>query len=62
MSQAINEEQPRDHASPAVDHGIDPAASIKYWNSVPPTANGMLAALGGIHGTRELTCEGLSPS
>lgn len=47
MSQAISEEQTRDNASPAVDDGIDPAASIKYWNSVPATANGMLAALGG---------------
>lgn len=47
MSQAISEEQTRDNASPAVDDGIGPAASIKYWNSVPATANGMLAALGG---------------
>lgn len=44
---SIGEEQSRKNAAPsAVDDSIDPAASIKYWNSVPATANGMLAALG----------------
>ncbi|PLN82656.1 alpha-N-methyltransferase NTM1 [Aspergillus taichungensis] len=31
---------------PAVDGKIDATASIKYWKSVPATANAMLAALG----------------
>ncbi|KAI9375967.1 alpha-N-methyltransferase NTM1 [Aspergillus egyptiacus] len=31
---------------PAADDNIDAATSIKYWNSVPATANSMLAALG----------------
>ncbi|KAL4894656.1 alpha-N-methyltransferase NTM1 [Aspergillus ambiguus] len=30
----------------AVDDNINPAASIKYWNTVSATSNGMLAALG----------------
>lgn len=47
MSNATSEDQTRDNAaSSALDNRIDPTASIEYWNSVPATANGMLAALG----------------
>ncbi|ODM16817.1 hypothetical protein SI65_07782 [Aspergillus cristatus] len=48
MSKATGEEQARNNAAfSGVDNCIDSAASIEYWNSVPATANGMLAALGG---------------
>lgn len=41
-----NQNQSQPAPTPPIDEKINPSASIEYWNSVPATANGMLAMLG----------------